>query len=240
MLGRSLRFLVVLGAAVVIPYVWFNPDLFEHVKQKWNEWFAASGTSQANDFDFGSRFIAQGKPGKEAGPAARQPSPELTGQVLAFEEAFRFDVSPRWVLQRWSRVSTIHTERGLEGLRAALVTGTELDDIAGSITYYFDKQKQLRRIAFRGHTGDERQLVGLVTSQFNLQPEPALGAGFYVTRWNGKATSLLRVSHAPVVRAQRPHERLQVMLEINRPALGYGLSSAAQEMLNRDRVTSRL
>jgi hypothetical protein len=142
-------------------------------------------------------------------------------------------------MQRWSRVSTIRSDTGMDGLRVALVTGTELEDIAGSLTFYYDHQRQLRRITFDGLTGDDRRLVNLVSQQFNLRPEPGLGAGHYVARWNAQPTGILRISHAPVVRAQRPHERLEVMLELNQPGVGYGLSAHAQEMLNLDRLTKR-
>jgi hypothetical protein len=124
-------------------------------------------------------------------------------------------------------------------LRVALVTGTNVEDVVGSLTYYFDNQQRLRRITFDGLTGDDRQLVNLVARRFNLRPEPALGAGLYIARWNGKPTGVLRITRAPVVRAQRPHERLEVMLELNQPGIGYGLSVHAQEKLNLDRLTNR-
>ena len=44
------------------------------------------------------------------------------------------DITPRSIAQGWSRVSTVHTETGLEGMRVAAMTGTELDDIAVALT----------------------------------------------------------------------------------------------------------
>ena len=127
----------------------------------------------------------------------------------------------------------------VDGLRVALVTGTNIEDVAGSLTYYFDHQQQLRRITFDGLTGDDRKLVNLVSQQFNLRSEPALGAGLYLARWNGQPTGVLRISHAPVIRVQRPHERLEVMLELNKPSIGYGLSTYAQQTLHLDHLTNR-
>jgi hypothetical protein len=216
MFSRTLRLILFAAAAIGIPFVWFNPELRKTVQEQWSELSSNSFTAAAEDHDF-----------------------EVTAEVEALDQIFRFDVSPRWVAQRWPRVSTIRTGGALEGLRAPLVSGTELQDIAGSLTYYFDNHQQLRRITFHGHTGDEQRLVGLVSRQFNLRPEPALGAGLYVARWNGKPTSVLRVSHASVIRAQRPHERLQIVLELNQPSVGYGLSAAGLELLNVDRLTSR-
>jgi hypothetical protein len=67
-----------------------------------------------------------------------------------------------------------------------LVTGTRPDDIAGSLTYYFDKRQQLQRITFEGVVGDERRLVNFVTGQYKLKAEPTLGAGLYVAKWSGR------------------------------------------------------
>jgi hypothetical protein len=163
----------------------------------------------------------------------------LTGGIGELEQILQFEVTPGWIVERWSRVSTIRSDTGLDGMRVALVTGTDFEDIAGSLTYYFDARQQLRRITFDGLTGDDRALVNLIAQRFNLRPEPTLGAGLHVARWNGRPTGVMRISHAPVVRAQRPHERLEVMLELNRPGIGHGLSVHAQESLDLDRLTNR-
>jgi hypothetical protein len=163
----------------------------------------------------------------------------LTGGIGELGDIIQSDVTPQWIMQRWSRVSTIHNEPGMAGFRVALVTGTDIDDIAGSLTFYFDNQQRLRRITFDGLTGDDSKLVKIAAQRFNLHPEPALGAGLYIARWNGQPTGVLRISHASVLRSQRPHERLEVMFELNQPGVGYGLSAHAQETLNRDRLTNR-
>ncbi len=127
----------------------------------------------------------------------------------------------------------------LEGLRVPLVTGTQTDDLAGSLTYYFDKQQRVRRITFHGYTGDEHELVELVAGQFGLRREPTLGAGLYLAKWNGRPTSVLRVANAPIVRASQPRSRLQIVLEINRPDMQYELSSEAEQLLAADKGANR-
>lgn len=243
MFGRPIRFLVLLGAAVGIPYAWFNQDFAPSVKTKLQGWTTAI---KQRDWSFGGDKVVE--PDKtflrrDTLPGVSFATPEttsvLTGGIGELEHILRFDVTPAWIMQRWSRVSTIRSDTGLDGLRVALVTGTGVEDIAGSLTYYYDGQRQLRRITFDGLTGDDRQLVSLVSQQFNLRSEPALGAGLYLARWNGQPTGVLRIAHAPVVRAQRPHERLEVLLELNQPGIGYGLSAHAQETLSRDRLTKR-
>lgn len=248
MLGRPIRFLVLLGSAVGIPYAWFNQDFAPTVKSKLQEWktvvteknwsFSGAALSSDKSLEPDKTFLRRdGLPGVSF--ATPDNNAELTGGIGELEQILQFNVTPAWIMQRWSRVSTIRSETGMDGLRVALVTGTELEDVAGSLTFYYDHQRQLRRITFDGLTGDDRRLVNLVCQQFNLRSEPGLGAGHYVSRWNGQPTGVLRISHAPVVRAQRPHERLEVMLEVNQPSIGYGLSAHAQQKLNADRLTNR-
>ena len=51
--------------------------------------------------------------------------------------------------------------------------------------------------------------------------------------------SALRINYSPVVRSDRPHERLQVFLEINRPDLNFGLSQEFERLLLHERQTLR-
>ena len=48
-------------------------------------------------------------------------------------------------MRRWPRVTTV-PQFALAGLRVPLVTGTQIDDLAGSLTYYFDRTDQVQRI----------------------------------------------------------------------------------------------
>ena len=123
--------------------------------------------------------------------------PQLSPAENELTDVLRFDISPGWVMQRWPRVTTV-AQSTLAGLRVPLVTGTQIDDLAGSLTYYFDRTDQVQRISFQGLTGDDRKLVEIVTSGYGMQPEPALGGGMYVARWNAMPTSALRVTYAPV------------------------------------------
>lgn len=195
-----------------------------------------SGTSVSDLPEFRSEYTY--------GPAAQNPpstvSDNLVGPSVAdFGEIFRFDVSPQWVTARWPRVTTTLAEQGLEGLRVPAVTGTNRDDLAGSLTYYFNRFAQLQRLTFEGYTGDERKLVGLVTQFYGLQPEPTLDAGMYVARWNGLPSSILRVSRSPVISHDSPNSQLQVLLELNRPGMEFGLSDQAVAILGRDRSSHR-
>ena len=95
-------------------------------------------------------------------------------------------------------------DKDLQGYRVPLVTGTQEDDLAGSLTYYFTKNQHCRRITFQGTTGDARRLVALLSARFGMQrqitDDPSLYD--YQKRWNGRAISELHVR--PVRRAGQP------------------------------------
>jgi len=134
-------------------------------------------------------------------------------------ELLRFDGSPAWVMQRWPRVTVGLAEPGLQGYRIPLVTGTAEDDLAGSLTYYFDQEQRVKLIHFRGTTGNPQKLIALVTQRFRLVRQPAGDPSLllYQVKWNGKPTSELRVRTARVLRAAQPFTRFQVELALNRP-----------------------
>jgi hypothetical protein len=159
--------------------------------------------------------------------------------VSNFADVLRFDVTPEWIFTRWSRVSTVTADQKLKGFRVPLVTGTRVDDLAGVATYYFGRYGYLQRVAFEGNTGDTRRLVAFLSQNYGFKAEPNLGAGMYLVRWNAKPMSALRVDYAPVVRADAPHLRYTVKLEINRPDESYQMSDDFREILSQDQDTQR-
>ncbi len=187
--------------------------------------FAASGTAPSS--------VAGGS--SEAGAELR-----LEGFPVAdMREVFRFDITPAWVTSRWARVSTVRADATLSGLRVPLVTGTGIDDLAGSLTYYFDDEHQVQRITFQGTTGDARRLVAHLTQYFRFEPKPTLDAGLYVRSWNGRPTDGLRISYAPVILANEARAQLDVMLELNRPGSRHGISPEFQQLLVYDNRPKR-
>ena len=241
MFGRKFLFWAVLSAAVGLPYALWNKDWRTTAKKTWQSWTEkksedglASDEFVIPEIEFTGNSSSSGRGGPDLSRAC------LTGEpVQNLEEVLRFDITQRWIMSRWARVSTSLADLNLEGLRVPLVTGTDLDDLAGSLTYYFDKQHQVRRITFHGYTGDGRKLVDLVTQRYGLRPEPSLEAGLYLAKWNGKPTSALRIRHATVVRSTAPHARLEVLLEINRPGKWFGVSPELEAVLKQDQGARR-
>ena len=175
--------------------------------------------SLPGDYAQGSA-VAEGAP--PAGHGVGAPQAQVQNHPHGnFGHYFRFDLSPNQVFSTWDRVTTVLSDSNLEGLRVALVTGARVDDVAGSLTYYFDKQHYVQRVTFHGTTGDPRRLIQFIQETYKFQQQPTLDAALYVAQWNGQPTSALRVLHAPVVKSSEAHSRYHVQLEINRPYVPY-------------------
>lgn len=152
---------------------------------------------------------------KAPGAADLLPSPTFDdlGQV------FRWDMTSAWVLGHWPRVSAGLAEVELQGYRVPLVTGTSPDDLAGSLTYYFNRNQRVQRMTFFGTTGDARRLVALMAKRFGLVRELADDPSLFLYRARDgkKVISELRVEPAHVIRSDTPHRRFDVALWLERP-----------------------
>jgi hypothetical protein len=137
------------------------------------------------------------------------------------------DVSKEWVYQRWPRKSTALSELDLFGVRVPLVTGTQLHDLAGSLTYYFGGDGRVKRISFRGRTGDTTQLAAIVHQRFGLQAQPTPIAGEQLLQYRSgdDVLSELRTRPAPVLWASTPHDSFAVELELQEPTTARPLQS---------------
>ena len=104
-----------------------------------------------------------------------------------------------------------------------LVTGTTETDVAGALTYYFNSQQQVQRITFKGSTGDYRRLVGSLSSHYGFVRRVTNTAGLFVYEvpaGRDPSVSSLWIRSTPVFEANKPNERFEVTLLIERPATG--------------------
>lgn len=159
--------------------------------------------------------------------------------MLTLPEVLRFDITPAWVTSRFPRVSTIAGDTQLDAMRVPLVTGTSPSDMAGTLTYYFDAYQRLQRISLQSVTGDPNRFIGQLQTSYQLEQQPSLGGTLYLMNWNGKATSLLRITPASVIRSDSPYSSYEVFLELNEPGLNFGLSNEANSFLAAGRTTRR-
>ena len=213
---KRLFFLGIMMAAVGLPYALTASSTF------WSSLTSRSSDS-ANSQSSPAGPTAASKSQQQAATFAGAHTPKtapLEGHTVQdLGEVLRFDGTPAWVMARWPRVSSGLAELNLQGYRVPLVTSTAAGDLAGSLTYYFDKNQKVAYITFRGTTGDPRRLVAHVTSRFSFvqqkTDDPSLG--LYQVKWNGKPQSELRIRPVPVVRANQPHARYEVDLAMQRP-----------------------
>jgi hypothetical protein len=135
-------------------------------------------------------------------------------------DVLRFDVTPDWIVHNWPRVSTGLAHLPLQGYRVPLVTGTAQDDLAGSLTYYFNPHQQVQRITFSGTTGNTGKLVNLVKARFGFTRRLTNDPGVFLYELpdsKGRVNSFVWIRPARVVRANDPYRRFEVALLIERP-----------------------
>ena len=227
---KNTSLLILLAGCVGIPYAMSNSGLADQFQSLLKtsgaqtsgspaERLAESAADTASSVSAAAERITQQSAALLAGAQATSPLP-AAGRPVSLQEALRFDITKNWVLGQWPRVSTQLSHLELEGYRVPLVTGTNEGALAGSLTYYFNKQQKLQRIIFMGNTGDTRPLVDLVTGQFgltrNLTDDPGLYL-YQVKRRRNKAESELRMRAAGVVQSVNPYERFTVALWLERP-----------------------
>jgi hypothetical protein len=214
---KRLFFISVMAAAVGVPYVLSSSS----------DWWRSIGSQFAGTTD------PKANPGTTATDAKIAPSHQTAGISPAtptpravegfgaqdLGEVLQFNGTPAWVMARWPRVTAGLAEPNLQGYRVPLVTGTGEGDLAGSLTYYFDKNQRVTYITFHGTTGDPRKLIALVTSRYQFVPEKTNdpSQALYLVKWNGKPQSELRIKTAGIVRANQPRSRYQIDLAMQRP-----------------------
>lgn len=145
--------------------------------------------------------------------------PPVSAKVHSFADVFRFDITPTQIINVWPRVATDVAQPPLSGYRVALVTGTRIDDLAGSLTYFFDDHQRLQRISFYGTTGDWQRLAQFAAQQYGLAQRPSQEPGewlFTFTRFDN-VESVMSITTPEVVTADQPHLRYQVYLDLQRP-----------------------
>jgi hypothetical protein len=160
-------------------------------------------------------------------PSARQtyspPASDATMAALpmpSLGEVLRFDVTVEWVMRSWPRVSTGLPYLQLQGYRVPLVTGTNMTDLAGSLTYYFNPQQRVQRITFCGTSGDPSALAALLAERYHfvrrLTNDPGVVLYEAVDSDNHPMGSL-KIRSARVVKANQPYTRFELDLAIDRP-----------------------
>jgi hypothetical protein len=224
--NRHMLIVALLAGAVAVPYLTSS----EQGKKIWSALSGSSAPPAGEEKGTGVVSIPTSVPAglpaetprRHEGEVAAGPPPETQVEGTApktLEEVLRFDITPAWIIERWPRVSTGLSELDLQGYRVALVTGTSDSDLAGSLTYYFNKKKQVERIIFHGASGDPRRLVSVVTSKYDLRQQKSEDPGLtiFARKRFGNSVSELRIRPAAVLRSELPHARYEIDMAIKRP-----------------------
>ncbi|MHB0955969.1 MAG: DUF6690 family protein [Pirellulaceae bacterium] len=235
-LFRRFSLSVPLALSIGVPYL-LTSESTESLRGTVGSWFTTAPRPSDSvegiaDPDVGRLLSLSEQPLAHSAPATARVTP-----VANLAGVLRFDITPQWIMDNWPHIATTRSEGGLDGLRVPLITGIRPEDVVGSLTYYFDKQRIVQRVALDGVTGDDRQLVAVVTQTFQLQPDPQAGVGIFVSKWNGEATSALWIRRLPVVSADNPFQKFEFSLELNRPNHYFGLSPLLRARLQNAQQT---
>lgn len=222
MIVRRLAMAGLLGGAAAGPYVASQaPDAWE------NAWGPSSNPpAQEQAFDPMAAVGAPpdlSAPGGPGSPIYASPAP-LAGPVgLPLEQALDWSVTRNWVYRHWARKSTGLADPNLFGVRVPLVTGAGMTDVAGSLSYYFDRDGVLQRIRLSGRTADTSRIVHLAASRFGMQPRQPHSAGDQLLQAveGGKLRGELRTRPEGTLWATSPHTSFDVRFEATRPGGEY-------------------
>lgn len=217
---RSLFLLLLLCSVAFL-----GPRIYFHGKEDW-------ARIQTGLNELTGKFTP-GSNDSVAPPIIIQSAPAYTGSsdyrpipTTSLEEILRFDWTPVKIMERWPRVSAAMPELHLQGYRVPIISGNQVDDLAGSITYYFDSE-EVKKISFRGTTGDFRKLTHWLRTHYGFVQRPTNTPGVYVfeevpndslaPKPNYQAKSYLWVRPAQVLVNEKPMNSFDLTLVLARP-----------------------
>ena len=203
-----------------------TPAVLHSGPQWWSHLTNSMSWSVASEEQEPIATAASGPPGRLSPPGAKPIRLDAASASVdklplrGLAEVLRFDIAPNWIMDQWPRVSAGLGELQLQGYRVPLVSGTDLDDVAGALTYYFNSRQQVQRITFFGVTGDPRKLAVLAVERFHfarrLTNDPSIFL-YEVAGPNRKPRSTLWIRPARVVKATDANARFEIAMSIERP-----------------------
>ena len=157
--------------------------------------------------------------------------------VNDYREIFNFAMTAQSIRARWAHVSTFPADDNLSAFRVPLVTGTQEWDLQGSLTYYVDTNQRVRRILFRGWTGDANALIYFATKHLGFTERQSDSAGLFVQQQLFQNIGLLRVDQQNPIIQNHPGQKLAIVFEMNDPRSTLRLS-ANSSLLLKQAITS--
>ncbi|MCS7239605.1 MAG: hypothetical protein NZ899_15265 [Thermoguttaceae bacterium] len=189
------------------------------------DWWHRLASALGGASEPANRQAKEAKPPSKEGNADVPAEPisvaELKATPLRWEEIFRFDITPEEIVRRFPRVSVGLGSLELQGYRVPLVTGTRPEDLAGSLTYYFNARGQVELIEFVGTTGAAGPFVSFCHRRFGLAQRITNSPGLFVYEKphpDTRRNSALVIRPAPVLHVGEEYGRFSLELKLFRDA----------------------
>jgi hypothetical protein len=148
---------------------------------------------------------------------------------VPIQHILSFEVTPEWLTDNWSRVTTGLPELDLTGWRVPVAFGAPYD-LVGSATYYFDRQRRVQRILLHGFSTNPTELAQLATTRYQMQRIPNYLTEMYLHMQQGQPLGGLRIANSAL---RESKSRSEVLLELNRQGSSYGMSEEFAKLLER-------
>jgi hypothetical protein len=220
-MSRLLMVAMLLGVTIGLPYVASQLAGGKATGSSLPPGAAAPPSPAAGSSPAMAGTVAALPPSSVEGPGSlvyANTAPLEGTRFYSVDQVLRFDINKDWVYRNWARKSTWPTDVGLVAVRVPLVTGTDINALAGSLTYYFNAQGGLEHIAFVGRTGDSTALVNFLARTYGFQwSAAAVGQQLYQVKRGDRAHSELRTRPEPVLWTTAPHSSIAIELELARP-----------------------
>lgn len=170
--------------------------------------------------------------------AGLQIKPPSNGANIPLPLLLSFGVTQDWIRGNWNRVSTRLGELDLQGWRVPYSGGA--DDFVGSVTYYFDRRRQVQRIILHGYTSNPGELVQLAESHYRMTRIPDPVKDVYVAVVDGQPLGGMHCAYASVLNDRMAQEQCEVTLELNRQRSEYGMSYEFEQLLGRSQKANEM
>ena len=245
---KRLLYLAMFGGVIFVPLVIFSggtttgdAEDSTSILDSISNWFDSTNDSISAFFSGDDSNVSTIEDAAMTTPDPDGSSPHLDGGVFSgIEQVLDFKITPAEITSRWARVSFHVQDSGLHSYRVPVVTGEDPDDLAGSLTFLFDRHDKLQRLEFLGFTHDPSTLIILMKNKFRMTQRPSSIHTLLIKSQNKLPVSALRIVAPTVVSTSDHSEPLEIRFELNRLKLGATLSESFRRMLKTDQSRQQI
>jgi len=229
---------VTTAGKVVNPATGFDPSFSLPKSRRAAGSVTADQASYAVAPQYGSSVNYPGQTQLQTQQSSTVPPASLPGGDIPLPLLLSFETTPEWITSNWDRVTTRIGELDLQGWRVPYAR--RIDDFAGSVTYYFDRARNVQRIVLHGYTSDASEFKQLATGHYRMQRVPNPNFDLFLATVSGKPIGGLRLKYAPVLDARAGAKRCNILMELNRSGTEYGMSYEFNQLLQDVRRSNQL